>query len=127
MYKHAFGKSNSAVYLAEYMMNNNVSDYVMRKVSSKFVVFFRHVKELHGCHLSPELKVWALNKLVGDFATNDPVFTDDKLIIDLMRNVARGKVRDVLHTLKQAEPEAYKRIVPYDTTYEPKEYTRVID
>jgi hypothetical protein len=124
MYKHAFGKSNSAVYLAEYMMNNNVSDYVKRKVSSKFGTFFRHVKELHGCYLSPELKVWALNKLVEDFNAEPQGFTDDELIRNLMRNVARGKVRDVFHQLKQDDPISYQRIIPFDTTYEPTEYVK---
>jgi hypothetical protein len=127
MYKHHFGKSNSAVYLADYMMNNNVSEYVMRKASSKFGAFFRDVKELQFSSLSPELKVWALNKLVEEFNTQPHDFTDDTLIHDLMRNVARGRVRDTLHTLKQEDPESYKRIVPYDTSYEHKEYVPDID
>ena len=127
MYKYAFGKRNSAVYLAEYMMNNETSPYVVRKVTARLSTFFRHVNEFKGANISPEMKVWALNKLVADFQCEPRGFTGDQLIIDLMRNVARGRVRDVFHELKQAEPDAYKRIIPYDTTYEYKEHVKGID
>jgi len=127
MFKYAFGKSNSAVYLADYLMNNSVDSYVTRKIAAKFGVFFRHVKELRGAYLSPELKVWALNKLAEDFIAGPQGFTDDELILSLMRNVARGKVRDVFHQLKEKEPQYYSRIIPYDTTYERKEFVPDID
>jgi hypothetical protein len=121
MYKHHFGKSDSAVYLAEYLMKKG-NEYEMRKVSSKFVAFFRQVKELAFSSLSPELKVWALNHLQDDFVSSDQKFTDDELIYDLMRNVARGKIRETFRALKEDDPEGYKRVVPSIAEYEPKGY-----
>jgi hypothetical protein len=93
------------------------NNYVNRKVSAKLTLFNRQVKELAGCSLSPELKVWAINHLQKEFATSDLSFTDDMLIFNLMNNVTRGKVREIFRRLKADDPIGYNRVIPEIAEY----------
>jgi hypothetical protein len=109
--KFAYGKSDSAVYLAEYLMKKG-NQYEIRKVSAKLVMFNRQVKEIAGSNLSPQLKVWTLNMYQKDFTVIDQRFTDDDLIYNLMHNVSRGKVRELFRSLKEEDPIGYNRVIP---------------
>jgi hypothetical protein len=120
--KFTYGKSDAAVYLADYLMQKD-NEYVTRKVSAKFVLFFRQVKELTFSDLSPVMKVWALNHLQNDFASSEQVFTDDQLVYNLMKNVARGRIREAFRTLQENDPDGYKHVLSEISVYEPKGYS----
>jgi hypothetical protein len=109
--KYAYGKSDSAIYLAEYLMKKN-NAYEMRKVSAKLVAFNRDVKEIAGSNLSPQLKVWTLNQYQKDFTVIEERFTDDQLVYNLMHNVSRGKVREIFRSLKEDDPIGYHKVIP---------------
>jgi hypothetical protein len=121
--KYAFGNSDAAVYLAEYLMKKNNSRET-RRVSAKLCHFNTQARELVKSDLSPELKFWALNRLQRDFADIERHnFTDDKLILDLIANVTRGKIRDIFRDLRVRDPR-YIKFMRKLGEYTPTEYTQ---
>lgn len=91
----AFGKSEAALYLADYLMQKG-DEHLNSKVSGRLAFFFRQMKEIAGSSLSIDLKVWALNHYHDDFVikNEEHPLTDDELVTKLMNNVTRGRVRE---------------------------------
>lgn len=114
----AFGKSEAALYLADYLMQKG-DEHLNSKVSGRLAFFFRQMKEIAGSSLSVDLKVWALNHYHDDFVlkNQEHPLTDDELVTKLMNNVTRGRVREEFKRF-QEEPLSQQDLAMLGTVIE---------
>jgi len=90
---HTFGKMPGAVYLAQ-LLNERGSSKQLRKVSQFLVTHAIIERDMKAAVMSPAIRLMAIAQWQRSILESELQGLDD-LIMDVMKNVAMGKLKNV--------------------------------
>jgi hypothetical protein len=114
MNKFTYGNTPAAIYLAEYLTENGTSGEI-RKVTRALTHFSRVINELERSNYAGTLSAHVIGGLAAGLreqALNTTV-GGDSLVIDLVRNVMIGRLKDLTRRVQKVRIFEHQRATSY--------------
>ena len=120
MNKFTFGKTPAAIYLADYLSANSTQSQV-RKVTRTLANFNRLINSIEESNTVGIMSAHDIGGL-GDYLRNRALNTqisDDALVTDLVRNLMRARVKDLIRRVQAVRIYEHQLATSYSSPTKP--------